>query len=68
MMYPTDNHRREPAGHDIESDITYLTRTVGDANHKPYLRTPLTESLIQLGHSREAAEKAVEQYFKVSLQ
>lgn len=64
-MYPTAN---PPLSTKLQSDIEYLTKTVDDANHKPYLKAPLIDSLVSLGHNRTDAEAGVDQYFKASLQ
>lgn len=66
MMYPTANPRPDPTR--LEADIEYLVKTVEDPQHKPYLKGPLIDSLRSLGHERDVAEKAVDRYFKVSLQ
>jgi hypothetical protein len=65
-MYPTGNPRPDPAR--LQQDIEYLTRTVEDPQHKPYLKGPLIDSLRALGHEPSDAETAVDRYFKVSIQ
>ena len=65
-MYPTDN----PQGKSSESlkrDIEFLTKTVSDAQHKPYLKQQLVTSLVSLGYDRETATTGVESFFHVAV-
>ena len=66
-MYPTGNHLpsdRAAIGRDIE----YLTKSIEDAKHKPYLRPQLVNSLLTLGYDKDFVEAEIERYFKVALQ
>lgn len=70
-MYPTDNppsDNRLSNARSVEQDIQALTNSIEDANHKPYLKQTLIDSLQSLGHSAEAATEGVNRYYKVALQ
>ena len=66
MMYPTDNPQAKTPDN-LRADIEYLTKTVTDAQHKPYLKPQLVTSLVSLGYTEEDAKKGVEAYFRVAL-